>query len=168
MHCTCCSRFRVAERCAEWGIFTEPRSWSSPTMERSRYETCPVFFILQPAFRNTGFCWFPPDADLDPDPDPYPDAHQEWKNDEISCAENLCCGSGSKIRDPVSFWPLDTGSGLGKKSRSGFGIRCHFDPWIRDPRWVKNQDPDAGSGSGMNIPDHISESAETTFWVENT
>jgi hypothetical protein len=33
-----------------------------------------------------------------------------------------------------------------------------FDPWIRDPRWQKNQDPDPGSGSRMNIPDHISES----------
>ncbi len=33
---------------------------------------------------------------------------------------------------------------------SGSGIRCLFDPWIRDPGWVKNQDPDPGSGSGMN------------------
>jgi hypothetical protein len=24
------------------------------------------------------------------------------------------------------------------------GIRCLFDPWIRDPGWVKNQDPDPG------------------------
>ncbi len=24
---------------------------------------------------------------------------------------------------------------------SGSGIRCLFDPWIRDPWWVKNQDP---------------------------
>jgi hypothetical protein len=23
----------------------------------------------------------------------------------------------------------------------GSGIRCRFDPWIRDPGWVKNQDP---------------------------
>jgi hypothetical protein len=36
---------------------------------------------------------------------------------------------------------LTPGSGMGKKSRSG---------------------------SGMNIPDHISESLETTFWVKNT
>jgi hypothetical protein len=30
----------------------------------------------------------------------------------------------------------------------------------------KNQDPDPGprSGSGMNIPDHISESSEIIFW----
>ncbi len=28
----------------------------------------------------------------------------------------------------------------------------------------KNQDPDPGSGSGMNNPDHISESLETIFW----
>ncbi len=40
-----------------------------------------------------------------------------------------------------------------------------FDPWIRDPRWVKNQDPDPESRFGTNIPDHISESSETTFWV---
>jgi hypothetical protein len=24
------------------------------------------------------------------------------------------------------------------------------------------------SGTGMNIPDHISESLETTFWIKNT
>ncbi len=40
---------------------------------------------------------------------------------------------------------------------SGSGIRCIFDPWIRDPGWVKNQD---------NISDHISESLETIFWVK--
>jgi hypothetical protein len=28
----------------------------------------------------------------------------------------------------------------------GYGIRCLFDPWIRDPRWVKRQDSDPGSG----------------------
>ncbi len=37
---------------------------------------------------------------------------------------------------------------------------------VLDPGWVKNQDP--GSGSGMNIPDHVSESLETIFWVINT
>jgi hypothetical protein len=30
----------------------------------------------------------------------------------------------------------------------------------------KNQDPDPGSGSGLSIPDHISESLETIFWVK--
>jgi hypothetical protein len=46
-----------------------------------------------------------------------------------------------RIRDPVPFWP-------------------------RDPGWVKN--PDRGSGSGIKIPDHISdsESLETIFWVK--
>jgi hypothetical protein len=42
---------------------------------------------------------------------------------------------------------------------------CLFDPWIRDPGWVKNQNPDPGSG--MNIPDHISQSLETIVWVKN-
>jgi hypothetical protein len=57
----------------------------------------------------------------------------------------------------------------------GTGIRCLFDPSIRDqgsgikdPGRVKNQVPDPGSGSGMNIPDHISESLETSFWVKKT
>ncbi len=35
----------------------------------------------------------------------------------------------------------------------GSGIRCLFDPWIRDPGWVESQHQDPGSG--MNNPDHI-------------
>jgi hypothetical protein len=54
-----------------------------------------------------------------------------------------CCGSGSRIRDLL-------------------------DPWIQDPGWVKNQDPEPGSGSGMHIQDHISKSIETILWVKNT
>ncbi len=46
-----------------------------------------------------------------------------------------------RIRDPVAFEPLD-------------------------PGWVKNQDPGSGSGSGTNIPDHISENSEIIFWVK--
>jgi hypothetical protein len=46
-----------------------------------------------------------------------------------------------RIWDPVPFLPLDPGSGMGK-----------------------NQDPDPGSG--MYLPDHISESLETIFWVK--
>jgi hypothetical protein len=30
---------------------------------------------------------------------------------------------GSEIGDPVPFWPLESGSGMGKKSRSGSGVR---------------------------------------------
>jgi hypothetical protein len=44
-----------------------------------------------------------------------------------------------RIRDPVPFLPLDPGSGMGKKSKSG---------------------------SGMNNPDHIAESLETIFCVK--
>ncbi len=36
----------------------------------------------------------------------------------------------------------------------------------RDPGWEKSQDLDQGSGSGMNKPDHISESLGTIFWVK--
>jgi hypothetical protein len=34
--------------------------------------------------------------------------------------------------------------------------------WLRDPGWIKSQDP----GSGMTNPDHISWSLETIFWVK--
>ncbi len=45
---------------------------------------------------------------------------------------------------------------------SGSGIRCLIDPWIRDPVWVKNQDPDPGEH-----PDHISrELRNNFFWVK--
>jgi hypothetical protein len=47
----------------------------------------------------------------------------------------------------------------------GSGILCLFDPWIRDLGWVKSRS-DPGSGSGMNIPDHISESLESIFRVK--
>jgi hypothetical protein len=47
-------------------------------------------------------------------------------------------GSGSETLDPVLFWPLDPGSGMGRKS---------------------------ASGSGMNNPDHIFQSFETIFLV---
>jgi hypothetical protein len=46
------------------------------------------------------------------------------------------------IQDPVTFSPLDPGSG------------------IPDPGWIKNQDLDP------NNPDHISESLETISWVK--
>jgi hypothetical protein len=41
----------------------------------------------------------------------------------------------------------------------GSGIRCLFDPWIRNGK-------NSGSGSEKNNPDHISESVETLFWVK--
>jgi hypothetical protein len=43
----------------------------------------------------------------------------------------------------MPFWPLDPGSGMGKK-----------------------QDPDPGSASGINIPEHISESLEKNFGLK--
>ncbi len=48
----------------------------------------------------------------------------------------------------MPFCPLDPGSGF----------------W--GPGWVKNQDPDPGSGSRMKALDNISKSLETNFWVK--
>jgi hypothetical protein len=48
----------------------------------------------------------------------------------------------------------------------GFGAFLTPGSGIRDGE--KNQDPDPGSGSGMNIPDPISESLEAIFGVKIT
>jgi hypothetical protein len=50
---------------------------------------------------------------------------------------------------------------MGWSQCCGSGIRC-FLPL--DPRWVKTKK--SGSGSGMNNPNHISESIETIFWLK--
>ncbi len=34
----------------------------------------------------------------------------------------------------------------------GPGILCPFDPWIRDPGWVKSQDPDLGCTTRIPFP----------------
>ncbi len=65
---------------------------------------------------------------------------------KISSVGNPDPGSG--IRALVPFWPLDSGSGIQDQ----------------DPGWVKRQDPDPGSGSRVENPDHISESWETIFF----
>jgi hypothetical protein len=54
---------------------------------------------------------------------------------------------------------IESKNALGRRKQccgSGSGIRCLFDPWIRDPGWIESQDPDPGwekVGSGINIPD---------------
>jgi hypothetical protein len=37
--------------------------------------------------------------------------------------------------------PTSLANGTGQCCGSGYGIRCLFDPWIRNPGWVKSQDP---------------------------
>ncbi len=39
----------------------------------------------------------------------------KWQEPSLPCWVNLgqCCGSGYGIRDPLPFWPLDPGSGIG-------------------------------------------------------
>jgi hypothetical protein len=49
-----------------------------------------------------------------------------------------------------------------KSSVADQGSSAVLTPWIRDPGWVKNQDPDPG----LNIPEHIFGSLETILWVK--
>jgi hypothetical protein len=58
------------------------------------------------------------------------------------------------IKNKIILPKLHLKKELLQKQRYGYGsgIRCLFDPWMQEPEWVKNQEPD--SGSGMNNPDH--------------
>ncbi len=47
----------------------------------------------------------------------------ELENRKLMVSDEQCCGYGSGIRNPVPFWPLDSGNGMGKQSGSGSGIR---------------------------------------------
>jgi hypothetical protein len=40
--------------------------------------------------------------------------------------------------------PWEAEVDTGKIQCCGSGIRLPINPWIRDPRWVENQDPDPG------------------------
>jgi hypothetical protein len=44
----------------------------------------------------------------------------------------------------------------------GSGIRCLLDPWIRDPGWVKSQDPDPGWTNRIIFP----RAWKPVFWVK--
>ncbi len=97
-------------------------------------------------------------------------------------------GSGSRIRIRIhqsDAWIRESGSGSTPKCHGSATLMlrmiCGSSTYrfgtnnvtstpvlrIRYPGWVKNQDLDPGSESGMNIPDHISASL-AVFWVKNT
>ncbi len=85
--------------------------------------------------------------------EPYPDP-QPAPEQMIISVRSQCCGagfgSGSRIRcffepwirDLVLYWPMDPGSGMGKKSISGSGIREeHSWSYFRELgtiSWIKN------------------------------
>jgi hypothetical protein len=50
----------------------------------------------------------------------------------------------------------------------GSGIRCFYDPFIRDWGWKKSRDRVRDPGSGMNIPDMNFENLVSVFGVKNT
>ncbi len=96
--------------------------------------------------------------DSAPDPDSPYDGNQTRIHNIVQriktedyCSILFCMRKISEIVSSLFLWnDLPSKQGCG----SGSGIRCLFDLWIRDPGWVKNQEPD---------PDHISESLETIF-----
>jgi hypothetical protein len=96
---------------------------------------------------------------------------------DLCCAQNVPCllqkGGGQAGR------PRQVYTGQIKGIGNEIVYLTFFKNWIPpshilgicrvadpDPGWAKSQDSDPGSGSGMIIPDHISESLETIFWAK--
>jgi hypothetical protein len=81
--------------------------------------------------------------------------HDKWHAESTNCEK-----SRSSIVTPLRELKLT----FLKMQYCGYGsgTRCLFEPWIRDPEWVKK----FGSGSGMNNLEHISESLKTIFRVK--
>ncbi len=73
-------------------------------------------------------------------------------------------GSGSGAES--GSIPLTSGSGSRRPKNqccgSGYGIRCLFDPWIRDPGIRNRCFPDPGSQT------HTFESLVTIFWAKSS
>ncbi len=47
-----------------------------------------------------------------------------------------------QLRGNFAYLNMGTKTKLACHLYCGSGIRCLFDPWIRDPGWVRSQDPD--------------------------
>jgi len=47
-----------------------------------------------------------------------------------------------------------------------FKVKDHRETNVADPGWLKNQDPEPGSRSGMNYPDHIFRELRNKFWFK--
>jgi hypothetical protein len=60
-------------------------------------------------------------------------------------------------------------TGVSGSDQLGLPVLWIPDPapfWLLDPGWLKNEDPDPGSGSEVNVLDHISESFKTIFGLK--
>jgi hypothetical protein len=78
--------------------------------------------------------------------------HHQHSHVRLICSTARHTSSQTSLNYSVTF------TGVADPDQES-GIRCLLDPWIKDPGWVKNQDP--GSGYGMSNPDDISESLES-------
>jgi hypothetical protein len=72
----------------------------------------------------------------------------------FDCSSLIRGQQAESFSDHVNLLLLVPGSVSDPDPRSGAFLTL-------DPGWVKNQDPDPGSSSGMNIPDHI---FAKSFW----
>jgi hypothetical protein len=85
------------------------------------------------------------------------------KNGLLVAKEEEMSGQGARRRSSSLENDSEVSVNLASQfCGSGFGIRFLFDPWIRDG-YQNRGDSLPGSGSGMNNPDHISESLEKFF-----
>ncbi len=85
----------------------------------------------------------------------YPDSKQNYYNFTGKLEARFRIQNQNRWRES---------SDLKQKQCCGSGILFLFGLLLRDPGWVIK----SRSGSGVNNPDHISESLETIFLVKNT
>ncbi len=79
-----------------------------------------------------------------------------------------------RIRDPVPFWPLDPGSGMGRKSASGSGIR-NEQPFDADPGSGMEKSRNTGRGAEKSCIFFLLKMVDldkslnfcTKFWLRN-
>ena len=92
--------------------------------------------------------------------------YQWFKNDQPLAADTagILLKTTESLSQLAFSSPGQDHAGWQGASVADPGSGAFLTPWIWDQGWVKNQDPDFGSG--MNIPDHISESLETIFGVK--
>ncbi len=86
----------------------------------------------------------------------------KYKKEKVDRLLLICLNAKTNLGLKTNRYLMESHTSAYKQCcGSGSGIRRIFDPSPRSGKGKKSR-----SGSGMNIPDHNSESLETIFWVK--
>ncbi len=73
-----------------------------------------------------------------------------WKTLSICSPMSCCCSSSYRVE--LMGAEKDLHQTISQTQCCGSKIWCLFDPWIRDPGWVKSKDPDPGWTTWIIFP----------------